>query len=126
MDQLKGEQQLAFQSGSIGYFAEVALEGHIEVGDEKLSILFPKDISVDPWKESIVVGIRTAYRHLPGKLIRNKSVTIRVASFDSKPADTTDITVVYATALAVFNMFNVRPQKAPVFVESFGLFVFDK
>ncbi len=113
------------QSGGKGYFAEVELEIHLVEGERNLEILY-EDQESPQWREAAVVGVRNAWRHVPAKLTAKAYGSVRIVRIAWQPAETTDMTVVFAVAQGIFNALDVQPREHPEFIESYGAFLFPK
>lgn len=115
------------QAGAKGYFAEVQVEIEIEVieGERSLKVCF-EDQKNFQWREAAIVGVRSAWRHVPAKLTAKACATVRILHVAWQPVDTTDMTVVFAAAHAVFAALEVEPRERPEFIVSYGAFLFPK
>lgn len=113
------------QSGGRGYYTEVDLDIHLTEGECGLEIRY-EDQASPQWREAAMVGVRNAWRCVPAKVKVKAHATVRVLRIAWQPAETTDITVVYSVAHAVFKSLGIQPREHPKFIESFGAFLFPK
>lgn len=125
MNQYASTFTFRHQSGGNGYFAEVQLEIHLVDGERNLEISY-EDSENPQWREAAVVGVRNAWRNVPAKLTAKASAKVRIVRVNWQPAETTDMTVVFAVAQGVFNALQVQPREHPEFIESYGAFIFPK
>jgi hypothetical protein len=113
------------QSGGNGFFAEVEIDIQFTEGERSVEICY-EDQENQRWKEAAIVGVRNAWRHVPAKFTAKSCATVRVIRVGWQPAETTDMTVVFAVAKAVFLALEVQPREHPEFVQSYGAFLFPK
>lgn len=118
-----GEYMLAKQVGNRAFFARVAMEVSSSSNGSNLIV------SIDPaiesrWHSAVSFGIEYAWELLVREITIMPSVAVRVISVDWQPADSTMMTVAFASANALWEALKFRPARTPQLDVSSGTFIF--
>ena len=111
------------QVGSHAFFAKVILS--ISQSTDNADLAINIDPAVDPrWHSAVSFGIEYAWAQLDRERLRMPSVLARVTSVEWQPADSTKMTVAFASANAMWETLKHRPDRMPTFDASAGWFIF--
>jgi len=121
----RGEDKLATQVGSKGYFGQVTVEAQPVDGNEEIAVDFAPTIS-NRWQSGASFGIQYVLDHIARRKLFPKGGRVRVLNINGHEVDTNNVVIAFVAANALFKALGVQPTKPPVFDKDSGIFSFPK
>lgn len=118
----RAEYQIALQHNKSSLFAKVTLSISLTEHYKREIIFLNAD---KQWRAAVEFGIQYAYEQILFKLPQNaKGSVIQIEQILSHAADTTEMAMVFASAMATWKALNIYPNQMPQYDRELKNFIF--